>query len=399
MTTLTETTVVRLRPLAYRHDDPEWIVGSVDSGDFVALPAIAVEAMRLLDEGQPIDAVRAQLRGRHDRDIDVAGFVQGLIDLGFVSQVDDAAVAGPPPMRSSLPWLRPGHVRWLTRAPVAAVLGVLVVAALVSLPGVVPHYGDLLWGPHSGLVLLGNAAIAWSIIYLHELAHLATARAAGVPGRMGLGTRLQFLAAQTDVSGVWAVDRRARMTVYLAGIAVNVAVAAGAILFRVTAGPDTTAGRLLAATAMLSLVLIVPQFLLFMRTDLYFVLQDLTGSRNLYGDGSAYVVSRLRRSATDPSAALPANERRAVHAYAIVLVIGTMLSLAVAVTVTLPFGWTLLTRAAATLVGDDGWLARADAAAALGVTASYWTVWCLVWHRRHGGRLRALLRRPSPERR
>ncbi|MEV4621416.1 hypothetical protein AB0J74_22245 [Asanoa sp. NPDC049573] len=33
----------------------------------------------------------------------------------------------------------------------------------------------------------------------------------------------------------------------------------------------------------------MPQFLLFMRTDLYFVLQDLTGSRNLYGDGGAYV--------------------------------------------------------------------------------------------------------------
>ncbi len=49
-----------------------------------------------------------------------------------------------------------------------------------------------------------DAAIGWVLIALHELGHLATARAAGAPARISLGTRLQFLVAQTDVSGVWA---------------------------------------------------------------------------------------------------------------------------------------------------------------------------------------------------
>jgi hypothetical protein len=45
---------------------------------------------------------------------------------------------------------------------------------------------------------------------VHELAHLAAARSLGVPARIGLSTRLFYLVAQTDVSGIWAAPRRAR---------------------------------------------------------------------------------------------------------------------------------------------------------------------------------------------
>ena len=45
--------------------------------------------------------------------------------------------------------------------------------------------------PSCGLVLAVNAAIAWTVILIHDFAHLATARAEGAPARITLGTRLQ----------------------------------------------------------------------------------------------------------------------------------------------------------------------------------------------------------------
>ncbi|MFB9722435.1 hypothetical protein [Planobispora longispora] len=43
------------------------------------------------------------------------------------------------------------------------------------------------------------------------------------------------------------------------------------------------------------------QFLIFMRTDVYFVLQDVTGCRDPYGDASAYARHLARRVLRRPS--------------------------------------------------------------------------------------------------
>jgi putative peptide zinc metalloprotease protein len=75
------------------------------------------------------------------------------------------------------------------------------------------------------------------------------------------------------------------------------------------------------------------------------VVQDLAGCRNLYGDATAYLRSLLRRGTTDPSAAMPRRERRAVRAYAPVLAIGTVLCLFFAATVTVPITVALFARA------------------------------------------------------
>lgn len=115
-------------------------------------------------------------------------------------------------------------------------------------PALLPGYRVLVWSPRVGLVLAVNVAIAWLITALHELGHLATARAAGAPARMTLSTRLQFLVAQTDVSGVWAAPRRTRMTVYLAGIAVQVGVAGCCLLVLGAADPPGIVRKLLAVT-------------------------------------------------------------------------------------------------------------------------------------------------------
>jgi putative peptide zinc metalloprotease protein len=96
--------------------------------------------------------------------------------------------------------------------------------------------------------------------------------------------------------------------------------------------------------------------MVFMRTDVYLVLQDEIGSANLYADGSAYlrylsrkVTNRARRMDepnADPSTAYPPVRRRAVHVYSVVLLAGTAVCLGVEFAVSLPALIILLTRAA-----------------------------------------------------
>jgi hypothetical protein len=395
-----DATRIRLQPLRTRPDGDEWCVGRIDTGDFVVVPPVAVAALDLLGTGHTVKEVRDRLCADHDRSVDVAGFVANLIDLGFVAAVDGRPVAGPAVASPTWPWLRPRHTRWTLTTATAVVMLVLPLCGLVAavlVPRIAPTYHDLVWSDRGSFVLAGNAAIGWSIIFLHELAHLATARAVGVPGRFSLGTRLQFLAAQTDVSGVWAAPRRTRLTVYLAGMAMNLAIAAAALLLRLLTGPDGLLGQALAAICLMSLVLLAPQLLVFMRTDVYYVIQDLAGCRNLYADGSAYVrfcslrawrgVTRRRAALADPSLELCRGERRAVRAYAVILLLGTVACLAAAAFVTVPAAVTLFAGAVTGVLSGGSVAAWVDGAVTFTVVGGFWALWCRAWWRRHGRRV------------
>ncbi|MFE1439016.1 hypothetical protein [Streptomyces sp. NPDC058739] len=381
---------VRLHELAARADGPEWIVGRMATGRFVALPESGKRALDLLGEGLDSEEAARRLLAETGQDLDVADFVDALVGLGFVAELDGRPVPEPGPPRPTLTRLRPHHVRF-TLSPVLPVLvGLLIAAALLARPDVALGYRTLLWSGHGSLVVAFGAAAGWTLLFLHECAHLVTARATGVPARMRLGTRLQFLVMQTDISGIELAPRRHRLTAYLAGIATNLSVAAAAAL--AAGAVHGTPHRLLAALTVLALLPLPFQLMVFMRTDVYFVLQDLLRCRDLYGDGRAYARHAARRllgrAGTDPSRALPAHERRAVRVYAVVLVTGTALCLAFLATVTLPADITLLARAADALTRPDASPAeRLDATAVALALGGVHVLWARTWWRgRRAGR-------------
>ncbi|SCF21598.1 hypothetical protein [Micromonospora mirobrigensis] len=399
--TVDGSTRVRLHPLHMRDEGGSWIVGRVETGEFVALPPVGQRAVALLAD-HTVEQVRRRLRAEAGSDVDVAAFVTSLVELGFVAALDDRPLPQAPVPAPMFPRLRPRHVRWLLHPAPALAVGALLIAALVAVavdPALAPDPGRLVWSDSGAAVLLGNFVIVWSLILLHELAHLFTARAAGAPGRMSLGTRLQFLVAQTDVSGVWAAPRRARLTVYLAGIAVNLVVSAVAVLLPAATHLVGVAGDLVAAVGLLSLTLVPVQFLVFMRTDVYFMLQDLAGCANLYADGSAYARHLARRLVRvggpepDPSERLTPRERLAVRVYTVVLVLGTAGCLAVAALVTLPVSVELSTTAARTVLVGGSTAEVLDAAAFAGISALCLALWTWAWWRRHGPRIRRKISR------
>jgi hypothetical protein len=387
---IADTSQIRLHDLVVRRDTDEWIVGRFETREFIALPDLGARAIELLRQGLSVGETSGTLWSEYREEVDVAAFVAELIDLGFVAEADGKVVPQPKAVPPSFPGLRPEHVRFALSPVLPALLSGLLVAAIVVLvrrPDLMPDYQWLLWSPRGSFVIGLTFAAGWSLVFLHELAHLVTARAAGVPARITLGTRLQFLVAQTDVTGIEVAPRRERLTAYLAGMAVNATVAAVALFLLTVAAPATTAHRLLAFVMLLALLQLPLQFMVFMRTDVYFVLQDLTRSRDLYGDGRAYArylarqLTRRNGGATDPSLDLPPHERRAVRAYSVVLVVGTVLCLAAMAVFTLPAELTVLGRAVSRLGPGHDAATYSDSALVLLVLGGVHGVWLGTWWR------------------
>ncbi|WP_424530813.1 hypothetical protein ACOZ38_13530 [Sphaerisporangium viridialbum] len=395
-------TAVRLHALGVREDRGEWIVGRADTGVCVAVPYEGVRAIQLLQEGMTVRVVQRRLRTETGANLDVGDFVAGMAAVGLVASIGDRVLDAPPVPRPSLPWLPARLVRWTLSPVLHALLAALVLGGLAAVllrPEVVPRWDALMWSEHGTLVLLGEVVVVTVLVSLHELAHLCTARAAGVPGRIRLDTRLQFLAVQTDVSGIWLAGRRARLTVYLAGMAVDAALLGGCLAAMALFGTHPLPS-VVALTEMTALAL---QFLVFMRTDLYFVIQDLTGCRNLYAGATAYLLYAVRRAArrpaADPLAGIDRRERRATRLYSGFLVAGTALCLGLFLAISLPFVAALAGRSLATLTRNDGVLQAGDAVATLAGVIGYQLAWAGAWARRHGPRVRRLVARAVARRR
>jgi putative peptide zinc metalloprotease protein len=397
MTAIGAASKVMLHPLAIRpsDDDPtSWVVGRLAGGEFVELPAVGVDAIRLLDSGLSVAEVEQRLASDDERP-DVAGLLDALADLSWVAAVDGQRLPDPiGPARVQFAWLRPHRLRWLFTVPTALGAAAAVLFATVTVimnPDLLPSYRDFFWTDYPGLASLVNTTMFVAVATVHELLHLAAARALGLPARIGLGTRLSNLALQTDVSSAWAVPRRQRYRIYLVGMVWDGVVIAAALLVSAYADPAAVVRDLLAAFVLVIGLSLVLQSQVYMRTDVFFVLMDLLRCGNLFHDGLAYArylaVRTIRRPAPpDPSLDLPARQRRAVRIYAPLVGLGSAVALSVFAFYFLPLLVDTSVRAIAAMValGSGGSLLRAaDGVVVLTVQWGLQVLFLVTFHKSH----------------
>ena len=403
---------VALHELVVRREDEQVIAGRVATETFVALPEIGGHALEVFAAERSVADAEAVLAARTGAPVDLVEFVESLVELGFVRSVDGRPVGAEEPRSASLPWLRPRHCAWLFGLPATIAFMALVVAAIATVvvgpSRLVPHSSDFFWSSHLSLVIAGNTGMVLAALALHELAHLAAARSLGVNARFTLGTRLQNLVAQTDVTGLWALPRRRRYRAYLAGMASDLALLSGAVLALGHLTLPDTVRAVLSALVLLLMLALARQFQLFMRTDVYFVLADLLGAKNLMEDAAAYVGSQARRltgllrsphrlaPVADVLRSLPQRERRNVRIYAPVMVVGCTVSLTVALVYGLPIILGFYARGIDAVVtgAARGDVARAlDGAVGVGVPGTLQALFVVVLVRGRAARTRAVLRR------
>ncbi|MET9340567.1 hypothetical protein [Nonomuraea sp. NPDC003804] len=298
--------------LSVVEDGPDdYVVGN--GARFVNVPGIAAKVLALLDGSRTVEEVRKEVLARHGTDVDVAAFVGGLESMGLLEE----------PELPPSPWdrVRPEHVRLLFSPVADALVGLLAlcaVAAVVAEPRIVSGMSGLVWS-NSLAFTLSFAVGSWVLVFVHELSHILAARSLGVRAELSLGTRLQFLVVQTNVTGVWRLPRRARYRAHLAGMRTDLfLVSAAACALYVTENAVARLVMVICASQ------IVWQFLFFMRTDVYYAFANATGNKNLMADAQAYLRRRHRQAP------------RSVRIYAWFVIAGRVLGLAFLLGYTVP---------------------------------------------------------------
>lgn len=409
---------VELAELTIVERDGAWVVGNEDTGTFAQMPPIAVDVLRSLRAHPQIERARRDVRDRTGRDVDVAAFVRSIARGGFVAKVNGAALPSaslPKKQRQLFRNLRPERLAWM-RTPwfwVATLVPfALALAEMAFDPWYRPGWRDFFFTDWLTVVGLTVFLVTGLSIVKHEMGHVLMARALGARAALTLGTRVTYLAVQTDASSLWVLSRRDRMKVYLAGMAVD-AFVIGALTLLLGAGhvglvpalahPSFVALAKLVVLA--SFMTLAFQFFLHLRTDVYYVLAHAADCRDLYGDAQAWLKKRAARlvprwrALAEPSAG--PREMRWIRAYALLHFVGVALLLAyflglVVPTVVAAYGRALGTYWVASTGGAVPFRDLADATMFVGAHAAYFGVLGYVaWRDRR--RTTAGLVAPAPD--
>jgi putative peptide zinc metalloprotease protein len=352
----TRDTVVAVRPFVRQPDGEDVIIGNAENGVFLAVPLEAVELLDHLAQGKSVGEVSDLYHQKHGETPDMDDFLGLLETKGIVGPVG-AGGDGTELAARSMESVRPRYhfsnfpqqlARRLFSYPVCAGCFAVIALALWIVgrnPSLLPAPRDLYFPDHRAVSLTLLVAASYATIFLHELAHLIAARAAGVNSRMGISYRLWYLVAETDLTGLWAAPKRQRYMPMLAGMLLD-AFSAAVLMLVLFAGLKEwlslppLSERLLRALAFTYLMRVLWQFFLFVRTDLYYVIAALFNCRNLLRDTSAWLRNQVSRvipwvRPVDQSR-IPPGENRFIRWYAVLWVAGRLWALFTLFWVTVP---------------------------------------------------------------
>lgn len=281
--------------LSFVPDGEDVVVGRMDTGAYAVLPADGAELLRKLSSGLGPAAAAEWYRAEFDEDVDIDDFVAEIAELGFVRVAGETATTEAPP-----------RFQWLGRAlfsPVAWVVYALIVIwwAVVAAP-----HSDIL--PHPAQVYFTGSLVAVQLVvvasqipfgFLHESFHVLAGQRLGLSSTLAVSNRFTYVVFETRINGLMSVPRRQRYLPVCAGMLVDVVVLCLldliAELTRSPGGALSFLGRLCLTLAFTTVARIGWQFLLYLRTDLYFVLATALRCHDLHDAGVAIFRNRLHR--------------------------------------------------------------------------------------------------------
>ncbi|GAA3407249.1 PqqD family protein [Paenibacillus hodogayensis] len=334
----------RLTPvqLVIRPDRQGYIVEDAAAGDYYEMNELCVRALQRMQEGAAIGEIEAELRERFPReDVDVIGFADQLQEMGLVAELDGVALrrdegpaqggvgAGRPAgdRQGGFAWIPASFARFWFHPLLLLLYGCAIAAnaaILIVRPDLFPRYGDVFLFDSMVLNSVVWLGLSFVLLMLHELGHIMAVRSFGLPARLGIGHRFVFVVFETEMDGIWRLTPKQRNVAFLAGMGVDQLVLLLCLALQ-AAFPEQSGliGGLAALAALDVFVKLAFQCCFYMKTDLYYVAENVTGCYNLMERSRDWLAGKLWKGR---SAQKQPEETRAVRWYALFYAAGYVFS-------------------------------------------------------------------------
>jgi hypothetical protein len=288
---------IEFHPLTFVPEGTDVIVGRPETGSYAVLPKDGADLLRCLSSGMSAAQAAEWYEQSFGEPVDIDDFLESMTELGFIQLPGTAQIssAQAPPRFQRLGKALFSGPAWLVYA--ALVAGTVI--ELIAHPNLRPTSSQVYFTSSLVTVQVILMAGQMPLAFLHESYHVLAGQRIGLRSRLGISNRYTYVVFETINNGLFSVPRSKRYLPILAGMLVDVVavcvldLTAAALSHR--DGVIPLAGLLCLALSYTVLARLGWQFLLHLRTDLYYVLSTSLNCYDLHEASRSIFFNRLRR--------------------------------------------------------------------------------------------------------
>ena len=277
-----------LRPIEIQLDKKHYIIEDKASGEFYEMPEICIAAIRLINQGETLGEIEEQLKEKYpNEEVDLLDFAEQLLELQLVAAIDGEKIEIN--QKEKLPQgflgISPQLGKFFFNKAAYFVYGGLFITNIflfIANPSLFPNYKDLFIFDYMFMNILAWLVLSFVLVLIHEFGHVLAMRAFNLPTRLEVGHRLFLVVLETDMSSVWKLQSKDRNVLYLAGLCFDTVILFLALICQLLfAGGSEIFLSVLHVIVLDTFIRMVYQCCIYMKTDLYFVFENVSGCYNL----------------------------------------------------------------------------------------------------------------------
>jgi putative peptide zinc metalloprotease protein len=321
---------IKLHPLEIRKEKKNYIIEDLTTSEFYEMPEICVVAIRKILDGIGLEEIERDLKWQFPKEeVDLQEFAEQLLDLDLVEEVDGEKIETSgnkkEKVKSGFTWISTKFASLFFNKFTKigySVLFVLNISLFVFNPHLFPHYKDVFIFDLMFQNTLIWIVIGVSLALFHEFGHILAIRAHGLPTKLEVGHRLFLVVLETDLSLAWKISAKDRIHVYLSGLSFDNLVLFLALLTQILFPNSSDLFLKIIAFIVLDVVVrVIYQCCVYMKTDLYYVLENLTGCHNLMENAMAIFFKRKQELS------IFEGEKRTIYGYTVFYIFGIAVSI------------------------------------------------------------------------
>ncbi len=318
-----------------RKDKKHYIVEDIASGEFYEMTEVCIEAIKLMDKGERLGEIEKTLKLRFlEEDVNLLDFSQQLLDLGLIEEIDGVKVIKQEKEKDGLGffWISPKAGKFFfNKFTLGLYISLFVVNLILLLtkPSLFPSYQDVFISDVMVVNMIAYLGVTFSLVLIHEFGHILAMRSYNLPTRLGVGHRLLLVVLETDMGSVWRLPVKDRNVLYLAGLCFDTVILFTALMSKLIFPNAPGVFLSLMSLAVYDVFIrVVYQCCVYMKTDLYFVIENVTGYYNLMENAKQKIRNQLPflKSNTDKDEVF-LGEKYIVYGYAIFYAAGVTVTL------------------------------------------------------------------------
>ncbi|MCM3569166.1 hypothetical protein [Neobacillus mesonae] len=277
-----------LVPTEIQFDKKSYIVEDKVSGEFYEMPEVCIAAIKLINSGLTLGKIEDQLKDIYpNEEVNLLDFAEQLLEMELVAEVNGVKVDKKKKEQENQGYLSisPQLGKFFFNKIayfVYAALFFLNVIFFIVYPALFPKYKDLFIFHYMFLNIPAWMVISFILVLIHEFGHVLAMRAFNLPARIEMGHRLFFVVLETDMTSVWKLPSKDRNILYLAGLCFDTVILSLALIAQqLLNGYSEFFLRIMSIIVLDTFIRMVYQCCIYMKTDLYYVFENISGCYNL----------------------------------------------------------------------------------------------------------------------